>query len=54
MPQGAVIHASYDELVSGTASFSLFLAPAERASIDGISFTRSAILVNWLDNVQPR
>lgn len=54
MPQGAVIHAPYDALVSGTAQFALFLAPAERASIDGISFTHSAILVNWLDNVRSR
>ena len=54
MSHGAVIHAPYDALVSGTAKFALFLAPAERASIEGISFTRSAILVNWLDNVRSR
>lgn len=54
MPQGAIIHAPYDALVSGSADFSLFIAPAERASIDGINFTASSILVTWLDNVRSR
>ena len=54
MPQGAIIHASYDALVSGNAKFSLFIAPAERASIDDINFTESSILVTWLDNVRSR
>lgn len=54
MPQGAIIHAPYDALVSGIADFSLFIAPAERASISGINFTGSSILLTWLDNVRSR
>lgn len=54
MPQGAIIHASYDALIGGSAEFSLFIAPAERASIEAINFTGSSILVTWLDNVRSR
>lgn len=52
MPQGAIIHAPYDALVGGTATFSLFVTPAERTTIDAIDFTASSILVTWLDNVR--
>lgn len=52
--QGAVIYAPMPDVLAGTADFKLFVQPDDRSAILDIQFTRSAILVNWLENVRGR
>ncbi|QSX38922.1 prolyl oligopeptidase family serine peptidase [Shewanella sedimentimangrovi] len=53
-PQGAVVYADVDSLVSATPHFALLVSPTPTASINQVSFTRAGIFVNWLDNVKNR
>ncbi|NLQ24892.1 S9 family peptidase [Shewanella sp. S-1] len=52
--QGAVVYADVADLIAQKAKFSLFVSPTQTASIAQLSFSKSAIFVNWLDNVKSK
>ncbi|MBA2664742.1 MAG: S9 family peptidase, partial [Bradymonadaceae bacterium] len=49
--QGALIAASIDAVVRGDAAFVAVFQPGPRQSVQGVSTTRSTVLVSVLDNV---
>src|SRR5690606_12928797 len=53
-PQGAIVYAPMNDILSGTAQFRQFVAPGPRSAIAAMDFTRNSILVTWLDNVRNR
>lgn len=52
--QGSVVSTPVDKLIKQTPQYELFVAPTKTASISTVSFTKSAIFVNWLDNVKSK
>ncbi|MBM7074086.1 S9 family peptidase [Shewanella sp. 202IG2-18] len=52
--QGSVVSTPVSALVSQKPKYELFVAPTKTASISSVSFTKSAIFVNWLDNVKSK
>jgi prolyl oligopeptidase len=54
LPQGALISADFESFLSGEAGFETLFEPSERTSLAGVSRTRSAVVINVLDNVVSR
>ncbi|MFB2718630.1 prolyl oligopeptidase family serine peptidase [Shewanella xiamenensis] len=52
--QGAVVYANVADLIAQKAAFTEFVSPTPTASIAQLSFSKSAIFVNWLDNVKSK
>ncbi|QYJ80371.1 prolyl oligopeptidase family serine peptidase [Shewanella acanthi] len=50
--QGAIVYAPVDDLIAQKVDFKVFVSPTPSASISQVSFTKSAVFVNWLDNVK--
>jgi len=50
--QGSVISSSLASYKQGKPDFTLFVEPSERKSISGITFSKNAIMVVWLDDVK--
>ena len=53
-PAGALLATKLDDFLAGGRSFDMLFEPGERTSLDSYATTRSAILVNELDNVKSR
>ena len=53
-PQGALLAISLHDFLQGERDFTLLFAPSATRSLDGVTMTRSALLVNELDNVKNR
>ncbi len=53
-PQGSVVFTPADALIRQQPDYQLFIAPTKTASISSVSFTKSAVFVNWLDNVKSK
>ena len=51
-PTGALVAASVDDFLAGTARFSLVMQPGPRETINGIQATRDFLLLNVLNNVR--
>lgn len=54
LPQGALVSASIDSVVRGAANFQTLFEPTERTSLEGVSRTRTSVVINVLDNVISR
>ena len=52
--QGSVIYTPIDKLIAQKPEYSELVSPSASASIAQVSFTKSAIFVNWLDNVKSK
>nr|WP_252738862.1 prolyl oligopeptidase family serine peptidase [Colwellia sp. D2M02] len=50
--QAEVIYTDIDSLIVGKATFTSFIKPTKTISIEGLSFTKSAILVTVMDDVK--
>lgn len=53
-PQGALLAADFRSHLRGERAFAVLFAPTPTSSLDGVSATRSALLLNELDNVKNR
>ena len=53
-PQGALLATSMRDFLQGERRFDVLFTPTATTSLDGVSATRSAILLNELDNVRNR
>ncbi|HEY0491647.1 MAG TPA: prolyl oligopeptidase family serine peptidase [Telluria sp.] len=53
-PQGALLATSFKDFMQGGRAFEVLFAPSPTRSLDGVAVTRSALLVNELDNVRNR
>lgn len=53
-PQGALIAMDFNRFLKGERQFSILFEPHTRKSLDGLIATRSALLINELDNVKNR
>ena len=53
-PAGALLAAPFEDFIAGKREFQMLFEPMPRKSLDGYSITRSAILLNELDNVRSR
>ncbi|MFT6734330.1 MAG: prolyl oligopeptidase [Polaribacter sp.] len=51
-PAGAVIYEHIDKVLVNKAHYKIFVKNTKTKIVSGISFTKSAILVNWLDDVK--
>ena len=51
-PEGALISINIDRFLAGDRDFRIILEPGERSTVRGMTATRSALLVNMLDNVR--
>ncbi len=51
-PAGAIIYGNIDDLVAGSTDYKVFVKDGKTKIVSGISFTKSTILVNWLDSVK--
>jgi prolyl oligopeptidase len=52
--QGTIVYTPVDALVAQKPEFSQLVAPSATSSIAQVSFTKDAILINWLDNVKSK
>ncbi|GIU19224.1 MULTISPECIES: prolyl oligopeptidase family protein [unclassified Shewanella] len=50
--QGSIIYTPIEQLIAQQPTFTTLVEPSATASISQVSFTKSAILVTWLDNVK--
>lgn len=50
--QGSIIYTPVEQLIAQKPTFNTLVEPSATASISQVSFTKSAILVTWLDNVK--
>jgi prolyl oligopeptidase len=50
-PAGAVIYENLDKILANNADYKTFVTNTDTKIVSSISFTKSAILVSWLDNV---
>lgn len=53
-PQGALLAMDFDGFMAGGRRFELLFSPTPTSSLDGVSVTRSALLLTVLDNVKNR
>ena len=53
-PQGALLAADFRRFMQGERALAVLFAPTPTSSLDGVSATRSALLLNELDNVKNR
>ena len=53
-PQGALLATGFDDFMGGARRFELLFAPGPTRSLDGVTATRSALLLNQLDKVRNR
>ncbi|HAT29757.1 MAG TPA: S9 family peptidase, partial [Janthinobacterium sp.] len=53
-PQGALLATDFADFMRGGRRFDLLFAPTATSSLDGVSATRSALLLNVLDKVKNR
>ncbi|CAN7280402.1 prolyl oligopeptidase family serine peptidase [Pseudoduganella sp. LjRoot289] len=53
-PQGALLAADFRRFMQGGRELAVLFAPTPTSSLDGVSATRSALLLNELDNVKNR
>jgi len=53
-PAGALLATKFDAFMAGDRQFDMLFEPSARRSLGGFSATRSAILLNELDNVKNR
>ncbi len=53
-PQGALLAAGLRDFLAGARRFDVLFAPTPTSSLDGVAATRSALLLNVLDNVKNR
>ncbi|WP_372872098.1 prolyl oligopeptidase family protein [Shewanella sp.] len=53
-PQGAIVYTKADKLLAGKPEFALFVKPDANSSISQVTFTRNAVLVNWLEDVKSK
>lgn len=53
-PAGALLAARFDDFVAGKREFQVLFTPTPRTSLAGYSSTKSAIILNVLDNVRSR
>jgi prolyl oligopeptidase len=53
-PQGALLATDFRRFMQGERTFALLFTPTPTTSLDGVSVTRSALLLNELDNVKNR
>ena len=53
-PQGALLATGFAAFMAGGSDFELLFAPTPSTSLDGLTATRSAILLTILDNVKNR
>jgi prolyl oligopeptidase len=53
-PQGALLATDFRRFMQGERRFDVLFAPTATASLDGVAATRSALLINVLDNVKNR
>ncbi|SFU64811.1 prolyl oligopeptidase family serine peptidase [Pseudoduganella namucuonensis] len=53
-PQGALLATDFRRFLAGERDFAVLFEPTAATSLDGVSVTRSAILLNVLDNVKNR
>ncbi|MCL1077359.1 S9 family peptidase [Parashewanella spongiae] len=52
--QGTIVYTPVGALLNQKPKYKVFVEPTPTASISGLSFTKSAIFVNWLDNVKSK
>jgi prolyl oligopeptidase len=53
-PQGALLATDFRRFMQGERTFTVLFTPTPTTSLDGVSVTRSALLLNELDNVKNR
>jgi prolyl oligopeptidase len=53
-PQGALLATDFKRFMAGEREFEVLFAPTASTSLDGVAVTRSALLLNTLDNVKNR
>jgi prolyl oligopeptidase len=53
-PQGALLAADFRRYMQGERELAVLFTPSPTSSLDGVSATRSALLLNELDNVKNR
>jgi len=53
-PQGALLATGFDAFVDGARNFEVLFAPTPTTSLDGVSVTKSCLLLTILDNVKNR
>lgn len=53
-PQGALLATGFDAFLAGGREFEVLFAPLETTSLDGVSVTKSCLLLTVLDNVKNR
>ncbi|TWI67638.1 prolyl oligopeptidase [Pseudoduganella lurida] len=53
-PQGALLATGFRRFLAGERRFDVLFAPTSTTSLDGVAQTRSALLLNILDNVKNR
>jgi prolyl oligopeptidase len=53
-PQGALLAIRLDEFVQGGRGFAVLFSPTQTASLQSVTHTRNAILLNEMDNVRSR
>jgi prolyl oligopeptidase len=53
-PQGALLATDFRRFMQGERTFAVLFTPTPTTSLDGVSVTRSALLLNELDNVKNR
>jgi prolyl oligopeptidase len=53
-PQGALLATDFRKFMAGERQFEVLFTPTPASSLDGVSATRSALLMNVLDNVKNR
>ncbi|QBE65610.1 prolyl oligopeptidase family serine peptidase [Pseudoduganella lutea] len=53
-PQGALLATDFRRFMAGERRFEVLFTPTATASLDGVASTRSALLLNVLDNVKNR
>ncbi|MCL1048699.1 prolyl oligopeptidase family serine peptidase [Shewanella abyssi] len=52
--QGAIVYTDLDKLIAQKPQFSVLVEPTATASISQVRFTKSTILITWLDNVKSK
>ncbi|PKG57887.1 MULTISPECIES: prolyl oligopeptidase family protein [unclassified Shewanella] len=52
--QGAIVYTDLDKLIAQKPEFSVLVEPTATASISQVRFTKSTILITWLDNVKSK
>lgn len=51
-PEGALVSTNFERFLAGERDFRIIFEPGEKSTVRGMTATRSALLVNLLDNVR--